>query len=129
MHGRQPARTRPANEPQEKRFRLIVARMAERDDLSVQALTRAIEEFVPCGACRILERSALASRTSRDIFRVDDDWKPELGGERRAESLICVRFETKLMIEMRDARDLEIAGRGQLAREMRERHGIGSARD
>ena len=53
-----------AQQPQQKRFGLIVARVAERDHVRVEVQARALEEAMPARVRRILD--AIAARVGRD---------------------------------------------------------------
>ena len=77
----------------------------------------------------VFDRPALAARARRDVFAIDDDRPAERfreGGH--AEPLVAVGRGAKLMVEVRDAGEAQLAGRGELAQQMRERDGVGTAR-
>ncbi len=128
VHRRETTRAGAAQQTQEERFRLIVARVSQRDGIGRKVRARPLEKRVPRRARRVLDRPPLAPRTRRHIFA----FRKQRPAERRRlaadETLLGVGRRTKSMIEMRDAGHLQLARRGELAQQVRERHRIGSAR-
>jgi hypothetical protein len=53
VHGTKSSRTRPPKKSEQKRFRLIVARMAKRDHVSAEPNPRPLEECMPDRSRRV----------------------------------------------------------------------------
>ena len=137
VHGRQAARPGAAQQPQQKRLGLIVARVADGHDVRVEMRTRPLEEGVARGVRRVLERAALAfaraprtssrsTRTGRPSVPASDAQNrssrsapdtPAASGSTRSWWLKCASPATR-----------QLAGRVELAQQVRERHRIRAAR-
>ena len=77
MDPRQAARPGAAHQPEQKRLGLIVARVAERDDVRVALAARMFEELVSSAPCGVFDRSSFALRPGRHV--------PASGDERNRE--------------------------------------------
>ena len=84
----------PRSQPQQEGFGLIVARVAERDDVGGEVRAGALEKGVARRMRRVLERSALARARAADVFT--------LGEKRPAER--CSDVATKRSSASADAR-------------------------
>ena len=73
MHRGQPASAGAAQEPQKKRLRLVVARMAERDDIGLEVEARAFEKLVARRASRVFDRTPIASSEGRHVGAIDQE--------------------------------------------------------
>jgi hypothetical protein len=124
VHGREAARARSADEPKEKRLGLIVARVAERDDVGPKVRSRSRKEFVAGRARRVFNRSFFSGGARRDITAIREEGTFETRSQRGAESLVPPGGLAQLMIEMRNAGDRALARLVQFPRDLRERDGI-----
>src|SRR5207253_2542020 len=127
VDGGQPAGAGAAQQTQQKRLGLIVARMAGGDEFGAELEPRALEERMARVSRGVFDRSSFARRFATDVLAPGDEWPAELFGQRPAEGFVGVRPIAKLMVEVRDARDLQIARDvipGELAQQVRERHGL-----
>jgi hypothetical protein len=66
-------------------------------------------------------------RTGPDIFPLDEDRNVARRGQGDAECLVATGLLAQLMVEMREAGDDKLSRRFELAQQMQERHGVGSA--
>ena len=71
MHAGEPARAGAAHQAQQKRFRLIVASMADRDEIGAARQPGALEEFVTRGASGVLDRTVFPAGARGDIPAID----------------------------------------------------------
>ncbi len=128
MHGCQAAGTRAAQQPKQKRFGLIVARVTERDRVRVEVQARALEEGMPRAMRCILDGPPLASGEISYVVPVDEQWLIEGRRHLCAEPLIARSGRPQLMVEMREADEANLAGQVELAQQVRERDRVGPAR-
>ena len=120
----------------EKRLGLVVARVADGDDVRVEMRARPIEERVTRRVRGVLDRSPLAFGTVAHVLALDENGHAERA--RRATRRIVRRdprptagrvgLHAKLMVEMRQPGDGQLAGRFELAQQVHERHRVGAAR-
>jgi hypothetical protein len=113
-----------AGHPQQDRFGLIVARVAERDDVRVEVRPRALEPFVPRRTGRVFDRPSIAARTDANVLAAGDDRPIERGRERRGEALVIAGGFSKLMVEMDQAHEAHFSGGVEVAEDVRQRHRI-----
>ena len=129
MHRRRARGSGAANEAKEKRFGLVVARVAERDDVGRQVRSSPLEEGVARRARSVFDGASLAFGPRRHILAVRQQRQTKRGGDAFAEALVLVGRGAKLVIEMRQADDLQIARFREGLQQPDERHRIGSARE
>ena len=129
VHPGKPARPRAAREAQEDRLRLIVARMAEGDEIRARASPCAIEEGIARRARRVLDRAPFLNRARADRLAIDEKPTAERLRQAADELLVGVGCRAQLMIEMREGDQLQLAFGVELMQDMRERDRIRSARD
>ena len=87
MHAAQAARPGAAQQPQQKRFGLIVLRVRDGDGRRAEARRRAIEERVARGVRRVFDRGARLARERRDVDALDvDRHRPALAARSRQNS-------------------------------------------
>ena len=123
-----PRDARAAQEAEQKRLGLIVARVAERDDVGFEAHPRPLEELVARRARGVFERTAPGPGTRRDVVAVRVKRPAKASRQSSAKGLLVVGRRTQLMIEMDDAGDPQLAALRELAQEESERDRIGAAR-
>ncbi len=122
VHGRQAFRAGASQQPQQKRFGLVVARVTHGDAIRAEVRQRAAEKFVARGAGRVFNRSPVFFRTSTDVFSLDENRSLASRRKLNAECLVTGRFIPQLMIEVREPRDDELPCRADFAQQMHERH-------
>ena len=128
VHGREPARARAANETQQERLGLVVPRVAEGDAVGAEVAAGPLEERVAGGARRVLEQSTLAPRPCRDILAIGEARDAQPRRQRHRQGLVGCGLAAKLVVEVGDPDDLEVASRGQLVQQTGERDRVGPAR-
>jgi hypothetical protein len=122
------ARTGAAEQPKEKRLRLIVARVADGDAIRVETCRGSLEKRVADGTRRRLDRRSFFPRPRGDVGRFDLDRHAERGGRSAAERLVRLRrASTKPVVEVSQTDECELAGALQLGKDVHERHRVGSA--
>jgi hypothetical protein len=128
VHGRQAFRAGASQQPQQKRFGLVIACVTDSDAIRAEVRQGTAEKLVARRTGRVFERSPVFLRTGADVFPLDED--RTVAGRRKlnAERLVTGRFIPQLMIEVREPGDDELARRLDLAQQVHERHGVGSAR-
>ena len=127
-HRREAARSRAARQPQNHGLRLIVARVRDRDAIGLHRCDRLPEETLARMTARDFDRHLMRLRVARHIGIADHCGNPEPIGERAAERRVRVRVgAAHVMVEMRESREHELAARGEIAQQKRERDRIGSA--
>src|SRR5687767_15993489 len=109
MHGCQAPGTSTANEPEKDGFSLVVAGMAKGDNVRVAALSRILEELVARGASGVLQRAPLHAGARGHVRAARHERQSKARGEPSAELLVSSRRRPQLMIQMREARDLQQA--------------------
>jgi hypothetical protein len=82
VHRSQSSRASPANEPQQEGFGLIVARVAERHDVSTQLLPGALEKLVSRPPGGILERPALSPCPRAHVLAIGSEGHAQGAGNR-----------------------------------------------
>ena len=128
-HRRQSAAARAARQPQDHGLRLIVARMRDRDAVGLDRRERLLEEALPREASGDFDRDAVRLRRRRHVGIADDRGHAEPIGQRAAERRIGVGIRAaNVMVEMREAREDELAARREVAQQEGERDRIRSAR-
>jgi hypothetical protein len=128
MHCGEAARPGAADQAEQERFRLVVARVPERDDVGVEAEARAFEERIARRVRRVFDRATLGACARRDVLAIGEHRDVEGRGHRDGELLVPVRRGAELMIEVGDARETKLAARVQLAQQRSERDRVRSAR-
>src|SRR5207244_12182430 len=88
---------------------------------------RALEKRVPCGACRILERSPLSARAASDILPIDQRVDAERCRELHDEPLVAIRRRAQLVVEMDESGKTQFACAVELSQNMRDRGRIRAA--
>jgi hypothetical protein len=124
MHRRQTSKPRAPYQPEKDSFGLVIARVAEGDDMSVETLAGALEEPVPRDARSRFDRLMVASGSSGDVFSLDENRPAEGRGEPEAELLVLLGSATQLMIEVRQTNHIQLTGRGKIAEQPRQGHGV-----
>ena len=129
MHRRQASGAGAPQQPQQKRLRLIVARVADGDAVGVEVRARAIEKLVTRRMRRVLDGAPLAGGAEAHVLALDQN-RPgrSLRPATRQNCSSRSACGAKLMIEVREPGDRQFAGRLELAQQVRERHRIGAAR-
>ncbi len=136
VHRRQPAGPGTAQQAHEKRLGLVVARMADGDDVRIEMRARPIEEGVARAMRSVLERATLAFGALAHVLALDEDGNAKRVGERHAESFVAIRaghtgrvgLHAKLVVEVSQPGHGQLAGRFELAQQVHERHRVGAAR-
>jgi hypothetical protein len=129
VHRGKAAGTGAAGHPQQDRFGLIVARMAERHDVRVETRAGALETCVSGRTGCILDRPSLLPRTRADVLAAGHNRPVERRGKRDGEPLVIGRGRPKLMVEVHQADEAQLAGRVEAAENVRQGHRIRPARD
>src|SRR5947208_3152508 len=124
----QRTRSGATNQPKQECFGLIVARMAERDHVSVGGRARSLEELVPGGPGGVLDRSPLASRSGGHIPAIHQDRTAQRLGHSAREPLIVGGGRAELMVEVDETGQAQSAGGVEITQDVRERDGVRSAR-
>ena len=122
VHGRQSFRAGASQQPQQKRFGLVVARVTDSDAIRAEVRQRTAEKFVTRCAGRVFNRSPVLLCAGADVFSLDEDRNVASRRKRNAECLVTGRFIPQPMIEVREPRDDELPCRVDLAQQMHERH-------
>ena len=115
VHARQAARPRAAQEAEQKRLGLIVARVPERDGVGFEANTRLLEELVARRARGVFKRTAPGPGARRDIVAVRVKRPAKARRQSSAKGLLVVGRRTQLMIQMDDAGDPQLVALRELA--------------
>ena len=128
MHPAQPARARPAQQPQQKRFGLIVFRVGDRDHCCVGSSGGARKKFVAGIVRRVLDGDGRCPRTLRDIGTLDVERHVEAGSKLPAELFVGIRLNpAQLMVQMYSATDVKTLSGRKFPKRQQQRHGIGTA--
>jgi hypothetical protein len=129
MHSAESTRAGASEQSKQERFGLIVARVRHGHHRCVQACGSAIEKFVTCGMGRVFDRHAGLAREAADIHALDVERPRARRSEPLTKRFVFIRVATaKLVIEMRRARNVALAGRRHLAERQQQRHRVGAAR-
>ena len=78
MHRTQPSRTRAAQQAEQERLRLIVARVAERHDVGVQLDARPLEEAVTRGSRGVFDRTVFAASQVSNVRTINDEGSTQM---------------------------------------------------
>ena len=121
MHRRQAARAGAAQQPQQKRLGLVVARMPEGHEVRVELLPGVFKKLVPRLSRRVLERAPLDSSARPDVLPARRERHTEGTRHRRRKVFVALRLVVaELMVEMRSRGQLHFAGGVELAQDQRE---------
>ena len=127
MHRCQPAGACPSQQAEQKRFGLIVTRVAQGGHVRVEVHARSLEKSVPRASRRILDGPPLPSGEISYVLAIDEQRLLEGRGHVGAEPLIAGRGRPQLMVEMRETDDAKLAGQVERAQQVRERDRVGPA--
>jgi hypothetical protein len=128
MHRAQATRAGAAKQAQQERLGLVVTGVTERDHTGIDTRTGAFEKGVARCAGGMLERAVFAASERGDVFAFHAQRPSERVGQFRAESLVTIRRVAKLMIEVGHADGSQLASRVEVPDDVRERDGVGPAR-
>jgi hypothetical protein len=128
VHGRQTLQAGAPREPQEERLGLVVARVAQCDRMSCKKCPSAFEERVSRNAGRRFHGPPFEPGTNRDILPFDADRPANRFRKPFTEPLVFVGRASQLMIEMGETDDAKPPFGLKVAQDVRQRNGIGSAR-
>jgi hypothetical protein len=128
MHRGQTSRAGAPKQAQQKSLGLVVTSVTERDDTGIETPTSAFEEGVAPRAGGVLERAAFTSSARGDVFAFHAQRPPERFGQSSTESLVTIRRVAKLMVEVGHADGSQLTSCVEVADDVRERDGVGSAR-
>ena len=120
IHCRQPARSRSADQPQQQCLGLVVARVAQRNDVGAKLPPDALEELVSLAPRGVLERPALEPRPRSNVPAIRGKGHVERTRDRSREVLVPFRIAAELMIEVRCPDQTHVASRVELAQDDRE---------
>ena len=113
MHPCETASACPTHQTQEKRFRLIVLRVTDSDDIGLVGSDRTFEEGVSNVVSRIFERTMFLTRNCANVRALCDELESEFSRGVGAELFVGVCFIAKLVIQVRDRNELQFAGIAQ----------------
>jgi len=119
---------RRADHPQQHGLGLVVPCVPERHEIGPRLQPRALKERVSPGTSGVFERAPLAARSRRDIFAIDHELQVQRRRQGRDETLIVAGRRPKLVVEVDQADEMQIAGRVEFPQQVGERHRIRSAR-
>lgn len=119
-----------ADEPKQKRFRLVVERVPDRDHVSRQSIRSGLEEGVAQLTRHVFDRSTGLLRGTRHVCPANLNRQPERYREVSTKRLVVVGIHAPdLMMKMCDTSHDQVTGRLQFAQQIQQRNGIGSARE
>ena len=127
MHASEPARAGPACQAHQHRLRLIVAGMAERDDIGSRRQTGTLQKLVACRSRGVLDGTPLAARASRHVTPIGDEDEVERRRHAGGEPFVAVSRRAELVVEMCHAGEAHVTGVSQLAQDVDERDRVRSA--
>ena len=128
-HPGQPGRARPADEPEQHRFRLVVDGVAQRHPIGAQLPGRPAEERVTHLMPRLLDGNPPRPRHIGHGHRFDQAGHAEPTREVPAEALVPVGLRpAKPVIHMRESGQRHDRARRQLRQDMQQRHRVTAAR-
>jgi hypothetical protein len=128
VHRAQPSRTGAAQEAEQERLRLIVARVAERHDVGVQLDARPLEEAVTRGSRGVFDRPAFPASQISDVRTINDEGSSETVSQRDAKRLVTVSFRAQLVVEMSKSHKTALAHPIELGEQVNHCHRVGPAR-
>ena len=123
----QASQPRPSGQLQNKRLRLVIFGMADRDDICSRLTRGAPEEVVPDSPPGILEREPLAGCIAGHIEGFHDEGKAATGREVAAKRFILLGVRANLMIQVGNAGDPEATVTREFLKDQCQRNRIGSA--
>src|SRR5262249_33978734 len=129
IHAGKAARSGAANEAEQHRFRLIVARVPDTHQVGTARTARPLEERVARGARRVLDRSPLARCAGGNVLAVNQRREAERGGQRGNEALVAIGGGAKAMVEMNESGQAQLAGAVEVGENVDERRRVRSAGD
>jgi hypothetical protein len=127
MHCRQATRPRATKEPQQERLGLIVACVAQRDNISGKVRARSGEKLMTRTAGSVLDRVSFAAGTRTDVLAPDKTRPAKYGSGGLAKLFVAIGILAQLMIEMSDARNDQLARLFKGPQQVRERDRIAAA--
>ena len=123
MNSRQAARTCPSHEAEQERFGLIVKRVADRDQISFQAIRGRMQEPITQLPGHVFDRAARLPRRLTHILAAHLDRHTECRGKLAAKGFVGVRFATtQLVIEVRHAGHRDVTVALQIQEQMQQRN-------
>ena len=129
MHRPEPSGTRPAQQAQEERLSLIVARMAQCHGVGAEMDSGLLKKCMTRGAGRVFDRAPFPSRDFPYVRAVDHQGPVQRLGQFDAKRLVAVSVSSQLMVEMRQAEEATAALAVEFVKEMGQRDRVGSARN
>jgi hypothetical protein len=124
VHPAEAARTRPANQPQQKRFGLIVTRMTERYDVGADALADRLKKLVARRMPRVFDGAPLFTGAGCNIRPPGVERPTQTGCDAGAERLVGIRRRPELVVQVSGSHDAHKAAKAQLREEVRKRDGV-----
>jgi len=129
VHPTQTTRARAPQQPKQKCFGLVVARVGHRHRGGTQARGCALEERVTRIVRRMLDGRAGVACEPGDVEALHDHWQGQPGGQTLAEFFVPVGlFAAELMVEVSRAGNLESPAAGNIPQHAEQGHRIGPAR-
>ena len=101
VHGRQTARAGAAQQPEQKRFGLIVARVAERHEVCVGSARARSKNPWRAVRAGVLDRPPLARARARYVLAVGEQTAGRARRARRRKLLVASAPHAELMVEVR----------------------------
>ena len=129
MHPGESARSGTAHKAEQNGLRLVVAGVAERDEIRAEMPPGALEEIVAGGARRRLNRLPIRCGTGGDIGAIGEDRHAELRGEGGGVLLVTVGRRAELMVEVGEPGHAQLAARLEIEKQAGQGDGIGPARN
>jgi hypothetical protein len=118
-----------ANELEQKRLGLVVARMANGQTIGANLHRTAVQALVAKPPGRVFDREPLRRRIGPDVHGLDRDRQIESGRELATELLVAGGFGPELVIDVSQTHQAEAPVHGEIAKEKRQRYRVGSARE
>jgi hypothetical protein len=115
-------RSGAADKAQQKRLRLIVACVAQGDNVRAEPDPRALEELVARLVAGHFNGSPPAPGARRNILTIHGKRHGQGSGDRCRELFVACSVRPELMVEVRDTHQAQFTGRCELAEEHGERH-------
>jgi hypothetical protein len=129
VHSTQTARASAPEQPKQKCFGLVVARVAHRHRGRIQTGGCPLEERVTRIVRRVLGRRTGVAREPGNVEALHDQWQGQAGGQTPAEFLVPVGFfAAELMVEMSRAGNLESLVSGDIPQHAEQCYRIRPAR-
>jgi hypothetical protein len=127
VHRSEAARASAPDQAKQERFRLIVFRVAECDDVGARFDASPFEERVARSPRCVFDGPVLARGKRTDIAAIREERPAERSGDIAAEPLVGVGGRAQLMVEMREGDEANLPRGVERSDQVRQRHRIGTA--